>query len=162
MIIKTTKKKITTWLDIELKAEITLCECEYCKMQYEIGKAYHPEYKEWVALKRGYCTKLVECSYDMYSIDYNPLPSECDSRFCCSECSRKFEEEERKAQDAARIARNTANSTRVRKERRDAARALRPDPICQYCHQPFKAKRTDAKYCSDYCRQNGHRAKLSN
>lgn len=57
--------------------------------------------------------------------------------------------------------RNIQNSTRRRKERRDAIRALRPDPVCKYCNQPFKSKRSDALYCSDKCRQQAHRKRIS-
>jgi len=58
--------------------------------------------------------------------------------FCRNLCFRIYRYYETKA-------RNIANSTRRRKQRRDAVRALRPDPVCQYCQQPFKAKRIDAK-----------------
>ena len=58
---------------------------------------------------------------------------------------------------AAQQQRNTQNSTMRRKARKEEARSLQPDPICKYCQQPFKSKRSDALYCSDKCRQQAHR-----
>lgn len=61
------------------------------------------------------------------------------------------------AKHANTIARNIANSTRRRKERRDAARKELPDTICSQCQKPFRPLRKDAKVCSDACRQEAYR-----
>jgi hypothetical protein len=34
----------------------------------------------------------------------------------------------------------------------------RSAPICSWCGLPFYPSRSDARYCSDTCRQRGHRA----
>lgn len=65
---------------------------------------------------------------------------------CSNECRIKF---------------NTKNSTQRRKERRDAARKLRPDTLCAYCKKPFRPLRSDAKYCSNKCKQAEYREKNS-
>ena len=131
--------------------------CLYCENKFEFGMVHVTEIKGFYPLlaeKRrtwkpdfqgNYTIDTTEQVYDTYAQS---------NLFCRNLCFRL-------ARYYATKARNIDNSTRRRKERRDAARALRPDPICQYCHQPFKAKRTDAKHCSDSCRQNGHRYKKS-
>lgn len=122
---------------------VCTCICDSCGEEYERVKAYVPELKEW-----KWVMKYIHS--EKYFVDnWAVIPERCCNSFCREASIKKAE----------RVAHNTANSTRRRKERRDAARALRPDPICQYCQQPFKAHRSDAKYCSDNCRQNGHRSK---
>ena len=33
-------------------------------------------------------------------------------------------------------------------------------PLCQYCHEPFKPRRSDAKFCSVACKQAAYRERL--
>lgn len=149
-------RDIVTDMGITLHALIFGHVCPNCKIEFETGMAHVLELGGYFPICiDGY--RMWETGYQgQYSID----PTEqvygtygAAHVFCSHVCFKA-------AKHADTIARNIANSTRRRKERRDAERALRPEPICNYCHQPFKAKRIDAKYCSDKCRQNGRRAKI--
>jgi hypothetical protein len=43
--------------------------------------------------------------------------------------------------------------------RRDRVLACRPPTICSVCLKEFRTKRSDARFCSDRCRQQAHRIK---
>lgn len=129
--------------------------CPNCKIEFETGMAY-------VSDLGGYFPIGID-GYSMWEIGYYGQYSINSTTqvygtyagqhvFCSPKCYKAVKH-------AATVTRNIANSTARRKARRDAARALKPDSICQYCHQHFKESRIDAKYCSDKCRQAGHRKK---
>jgi hypothetical protein len=44
-----------------------------------------------------------------------------------------------------------------RRERNKKKRADRPDNVCQHCEKSFRPERSNAKYCSDACRQAAYR-----
>lgn len=154
-MVESSSRDIVTADGLTLNAFIYGHVCPNCKIEFETGMAYVQElggyfpicidgYRMWETWYQGqYSIDPTEQVYATYSAAHT---------FCSRICFNA-------AKHAVSMARNIANSTRRRTERRDAARALRPNQICQYCNQPFKAKRSDAKYCSDKCRQNGHRAK---
>jgi hypothetical protein len=151
MIIKTSPK-ITDNEEYPLfeRSRIFFCECEQCGKKYKVGEARSiTDNNTWPDILDYFGPWLLK-NGEFYSLNLDNPAYTAYYQFCSLECCLNACKTEKEA-------RNIANSTRRRKERRDAARALRPDPICQYCHQPFKAKRSDAKYCSDKCRQNGHR-----
>lgn len=35
-----------------------------------------------------------------------------------------------------------------------------PDRLCEHCSRSLEGKRTDARFCSAYCRVNSHRAEV--
>ena len=154
-MVRLSQKKINLDTGEAVGAIVFNRECFACGNEFEFGMVHVTELKglfPLLAEKRrtwkpdyqvNYTIDTSEQVYDKYAQS---------NLFCRNLCSRLY-------RYYATKARNIENSTRRRKERRDAARASRPDPVCRYCHQPFKAKRTDAKYCSDSCRQNLHRTK---
>lgn len=68
----------------------------------------------------------------------------------CSDACYELDREKRRKETIKR-------STQRRKERRDAVRAQLPDSTCAYCQQPFRPLRSNAKFCSDACRQKAYR-----
>jgi hypothetical protein len=73
-------------------------------------------------------------------MDYCPA---CAAAFC--DCRRQ-ERENRRPLQRAQYARRRARVLRQR-----------PATFCTECGVQFKRKRTDARYCSDACRQKVHR-----
>jgi hypothetical protein len=148
-------RNIITDIGLILEAMIFGHVCPNCKSEFETGMAHVRElggyfpvcidgYSMW---EIGYCGQYgIDSTTQVYATYAG------QHIFCSPTCYKA-------AKHADTITRNIANSTRRRKERRDAVRALRPDSICQYCHRPFRAKRIDAKYCSDNCRKSSHRAR---
>lgn len=138
MLLKTDRRQVSPETPLGACYD-ELCKCDLCKRTYfEMYELSDSKEYLW---------------YDYGNNDYVHADSETIEklRTWCESCRNYMEKRQRQIK----------TSTARRKERRDAARALRPDPICKYCHQSFKAKRIDAKYCSDSCRQNGHRERKS-
>lgn len=117
-----------------------LCKCDLCKHEY------FEMYELWDShdVSKGY--QYYKGNRQVGHADFETIEK---LRTWCESCRNYMEKKQR------RISISTAR----RKERRDTARALRPDPICKHCLQPFKALRSDAKYCSDTCRKSGERGR---
>lgn len=74
--------------------------------------------------------------------------TECDG--CGRPMARQRDRKHRKYDWCSNACRRN-NSARVRRER------ARTDLTCQQCHESFDADRSDAKYCSNACRQKAYR-----
>lgn len=139
----------------ELNAMIFVSVCPVCESTFEYGMAYIENPPGYYPLMVNNC-RTWEAGEDVeYKIDMSEKVHATYSGaylYCSVLCEKILYYYVVKE-------RNIKNSTRRRKERRDAARALRPDPICKCCNKTFKSKRSDAKYCSDRCRQKAHRNK---
>jgi hypothetical protein len=83
-----------------------------------------------------------------------PCPDCADTTpyFYCDACRAEYEK--RKQEE---FERRTAKQRADYKRRRERTLARRPPRRCEACGAQFKRTRTDARYCSDACRQRAHR-----
>jgi hypothetical protein len=70
----------------------------------------------------------------------------------CTACRAEYDRREQKE-----FERRTPKQRADYKRRRQRALARRPPRRCEACGAEFKRTRTDARYCSDTCRQRAHR-----
>jgi hypothetical protein len=70
----------------------------------------------------------------------------------CTACRAEWEKRQQKEFEV-----RTAKQRAEYAQRRADILARRPETICPVCRKQFTAKRSDARFCSDRCRQKAHR-----
>jgi hypothetical protein len=101
---------------------------------------------------------------EMKTETLNSPPSRNEQRYPCADCADavpfdycdacKAEYEKREQQE---FEQRTKKQRRAYKRRRERALGKRQKRQCKTCGMQFRIARTDARYCSDTCRQRAHR-----
>ena len=74
--------------------------------------------------------------------------------YYCDTCRAEWDSRQEKERE-----RENAKRRKWYAERKATLARARPPTICATCGEKFKGKRTDARFCSDACRQRAHRSK---
>jgi predicted nucleic acid-binding Zn ribbon protein len=93
-----------------------------------------------------------------------PKPKSSSPRYPCADCADaiphdycdacRAEYEKRRQKE---FVQRTAKQRAEYKRRRERKLYHRPQRLCEVCGNEFKRARTDARFCSDTCRQRAHR-----
>ena len=76
--------------------------------------------------------------------------------YYCDACKAEYEKRRRDETE-----RRTKKQRAQYARRRKRVLAHRPPAICPECQKEFERKRSDARFCSDRCRQKAHRAAIT-